>query len=481
MRKMQQSIDAQPHRRTALGWAFATLLAPSLALAQQPAAAGVPDAAAGQAAATPDQADATAGQTAATPDQPEAPGGPPAPPQGPPVPRAESAEVESETAPDASVSAVAETEWKPALGFDAATDMDPSAPTGAAEEPAFERTVNFGVGLRAQYVLDPEVEGANFAHAMGTSIRPYISGEAFPAVKFEANLDSAFAYVPAAGDLAVDPDGGAVSDANGDGALDLVPVATVRLLDAVIKLEPHDLANFWFGRFLPPTDRANLSGPYYQNAWNYPVQSNLYPAIYAGRHDGAAYWGQVMGGRFKWQLGMFDITGGDNPLFAGRLVVNLLDPEPGYYNSSTYYGTKDVLAIGVVGQYQEGGDTVAGTGLDGAAMSADILFEKELSGAGTLSVEAAYYDFEDTDQGMSVWGLLGYLLPGRLGPGALQGVARLQTMMPESGDDHLTLDLAANYILDGHNARFTLNYQRFLRHDDIPSDQTVTLGGQLQL
>ena len=29
-------------------------------------------------------------------------------------------------------------------------------------------------------------------------------------------------------------------------------------------------------------------------------------------------------------------------------MVDVLDPEPGYYNSSTYYGTKDVLAFGAV-------------------------------------------------------------------------------------------------------------------------------------
>lgn len=349
------------------------------------------------------------------------------------------------------------------------------------QDPAFKPSVNFGVGLRAQYSLDPKVTGANFAQAVGTNIRPYISGEAFTAVKFEANLDSTFAPAASAGDLAVDPASGNVTDANGDGTVASSQIATVRLLDAVIKIEPHELANFWFGRFLPPTDRANLSGPYYQNAWNYPVQSNLYPAIYAGRHDGMAYWGQVGGGKFKWQLGVFDLTGGDNPLAAGRVVVNLLDPEPGYYNSSTYYGSQDVLAIGAVAQYQKAGDTAAGLGLDGSALSADLLFEKELSGSGTFTAEASYYNFKGTDQGSSVWGLLAYLLPGKQGPGTLQGVARLQTMMPEAGEKRLTLDAAVNYILIGHNARFTLNYQHMMAHDEMPSDQVITFGGQLQL
>ncbi len=35
-----------------------------------------------------------------------------------------------------------------------------------------------------------------------------------------------------------------------------------------------------------------------------------------------------------------------NPEFVMRLVANLLDPEPGYYNASTYYGEKNIAAIG---------------------------------------------------------------------------------------------------------------------------------------
>ena len=38
-----------------------------------------------------------------------------------------------------------------------------------------------------------------------------------------------------------------------------------------------------------------------------------------------------------------------NPLFAGRVVYNFWDPEPdpAYYEASTYYGKVDVLSIGV--------------------------------------------------------------------------------------------------------------------------------------
>lgn len=319
--------------------------------------------------------------------------------------------------------------------------------------------INIGTGLRVGYTVSADP----IDHSIGTNIRPYINGQVSKHIKFEGNLDSDIAVIT--------HDGGATET-----------VATLRVLDAVIKLELDDLVNFWVGRFLPPSDRANLSGPYFQNSWNYPVQANLFPAIYAGRHDGLAYWGQIKGGLFKWQVGMFDATGSDhNPLLAGRLVLNLLDPEGGYYNSSTYYGAKDILAIGGTIHYQK--DGVPGTGIDGAALEAEVLFEKPINdgASGTFTAEGTYYNFNDVDQGQSVVGNLSYLLPGKQGPGALQPQARLQVMIPQTGDSYATLDGAINYIVDGHNCRFTLNYQHIAPHDGIDADNLITLGGQIQM
>lgn len=60
----------------------------------------------------------------------------------------------------------------------------------------------------------------------------------------------------------------------------------VRVLDAFARFEFAALFNLWFGRFLPPADRVTLDGPYYLNAYEFPFVSN-YPAIFAGRNDGA--------------------------------------------------------------------------------------------------------------------------------------------------------------------------------------------------
>ena len=57
---------------------------------------------------------------------------------------------------------------------------------------------------------------------------------------------------------------------------------------------------------------------------------------------------------FKYYAGAFDLHGApDSPLYSGRINLGLLNPEPGYYHSSTYYGGKDILAIGVARPVQE--------------------------------------------------------------------------------------------------------------------------------
>ncbi|MBI1182196.1 MAG: hypothetical protein GC201_16765, partial [Alphaproteobacteria bacterium] len=181
------------------------------------------------------------------------------------------------------------------------------------------RWISIGAGVRTSFSA---VEGAAPDGSWSDkfdldSARLYLNGQVFKFVKLEFNTEI---------------------DSSDD----------VHILDAIVKLEFNDYINIWMGRFLPPSDRANLSGPYYANIWGFPFVQG-YPAIFAGRDNGVAIWGQTGGGKFKWQFGVFEgCSSGknacsqsgatfpskaydtDTPLFAGRLVYNFLDPEPGY-------------------------------------------------------------------------------------------------------------------------------------------------------
>lgn len=278
----------------------------------------------------------------------------------------------------------------------------------------------------------------------------------------------------------------------------------IRVIDAVVKFGFSDYFNIWFGRFLPPTDRSNLSGPFYLNSWDFPLVQ-MYPAIPggAGRDDGAAIWGMIGGGRFKYQVGAFEGFGRtaappagapnqkDNLLYAGRLVLNLWDPEAGYYNSSTYYGAMNVLALGLVGMTQKKMVGTAAAPGDFTGWSADFLAERNLGAAGVPTLEAAYYHYDNdglAPEGKGYLALVSYLLPMKVGAGKLQGqlqpLVRFQKFKNEgpATGDHDRIDAQLSYIINGHNARITADY--FKEKDKsigLPSFNGFKLGLQFQL
>lgn len=265
------------------------------------------------------------------------------------------------------------------------------------------------------------------------------------------------------------------------------------VLDAIAKGTHGEGAHFWIGRMLPPSDRANLSGPYFQNAWGFPGVAWQFPNIYAGRDNGVAYWGQYDGGKFKWQLGAFEGRQGTfNPngklLYAGRLTLNLWDPEPGYYNSSTYYGAKDILAIGLVGQSQaDGGGTATSTG-NFDAFSIDVLMEKNVGDdGGVVSIEGAYYSYTGGmayTNGTGFWVLGSFLVAKDIDLGSMsfqmQPHVRYQAF---DGDpvwtDTEVAEFGVAMISDGHNSRMTMTYGK--KWDEgQPYDDSFTIGAQTQ-
>jgi hypothetical protein len=265
---------------------------------------------------------------------------------------------------------------------------------------------------------------------------------------------------------------------------------TIHLLDADVRFEFNDYVNVWAGRFRPPSDRTNLSGPFFINAWDLPFVSK-YPSIFLGRDDGAAYWGQYGGGLLKWQLGVFDGSGridagddfpsgaatspntGGDPLFAMRVVANLLDPEPGYYNFSTYYGEKNILAIGFALQAQEDAFTDAAHHVGSfTGWNFDFLLENKMTEWGSGTLEAAYYNYDvgggvaSPLAGQAGFVYAGWLLPREIGCcgvcGRFRPFVRYQrydyndqaaaASAKEFGEGW---DFGVDYVIKGHNARFT--------------------------
>jgi hypothetical protein len=272
--------------------------------------------------------------------------------------------------------------------------------------------------------------------------------------------------------------------------------STASILDLIGKFEVADAFNVWFGRMLVPSDRSNFSGPWFMSAWNYPGFYNQTPGAGPigprqgafGRNDGATVWGQFGGGLLKYYAGVFDLSEPTkSPLYTSRINLSLINPEPGYYHSSTYYGGKDILALGVSAQYQKNGSVgmapVGGVAPldDYTGLSVDLLFEKN-TGAGTLDLEGAFYVFNGDNEVIEnhFYALASYLIPGEIGIGRLQPLVRYQQASPKAdGPSWKIMDAQIGYAIKEYAARLALGYQRTDLGGDSVSNSFI-LGIQLQ-
>jgi hypothetical protein len=253
---------------------------------------------------------------------------------------------------------------------------------------------------------------------------------------------------------------------------------SLAFLDVIAKLDLWDEFHIWAGRMLVPSDRSNFSGFWFMAPWYYP--GGFYNAVTTptggttfagnsffgapvgprqgpdGRNDGTTVWGQFGGGLFKYYVGAYDtFSATNNPLISGRLNLALISPEPGYFHSSTYYGAKDILAIGASAQYQKS----KGGATDYSELSADVLFEKNLNGSGVIDLEASFYKYFASGIEFSYYALASYLSPSKVGPGYLQPLVRVQQAKPLDMDAWTIVEAQLGYIIADDAARLALGYQ----------------------
>ena len=318
--------------------------------------------------------------------------------------------------------------------------------------PAFALLVGFlqlAAPLRAQTTLGPVTVGAglqtSFAHTspktggstdqfLLNSARIYVNGPVTNDIKFMFNTEY-------------------------DGSNNKIGV-----LDAVGRIEPSPQFNIWAGRFLPPSDRANLYGPYYAHHWNVYTDGvqDGYPFVFQGRDNGVVYWGDFAK-KVKVSVGAFDgasATGKPKVLGAARIQIDFWDPEGGYYLNGTYYGDKNLLAIAGATQVQSGH----------TASTADFLLERKLPGGGAVSIESEYSNYNrlggyDANYAKSqgAYALGSYLFPQVVGPGKFEILgkyAKAEFTHGKSPSYHQkTTEINFNYVIKQFNARVMSFYK----------------------
>ena len=351
--------------------------------------------------------------------------------------------------------------------------LSDQAMAGAKLEVDETKWISLGIGVRSSFTTVEDAAGNGTSRSKDFNLdnaRIYINGQIHKYIKFEFNTECFFC--------------------------DNAALRNFDVLDAVGKFEISPMFNIWAGRLLVPSDRAEMSGPFYANTYEFN-KTPFYPSDFSttfgtngagvyGRDDGVNIWGSGPQGKLQYVFGVFNglessSTSGanqsDNLLFGVRIAYNFLTPEknPGYYTSSTYYGNGgDIFTLAFAGQHQEdGAGTILNPG-DFSGMSVDMLFEKVLGNKGVATIEAEYKVFDSdyniaafTDGGTcfcmfdgDAWTATAlYLFPQKTGVGQFQPYVRYTDTSPDNSSDRDELEIGVNYIISGHNARIAVFYQ----------------------
>ncbi len=266
---------------------------------------------------------------------------------------------------------------------------------------------------------------------------------------------------------------------------------TMEILDGVAEFHGSPKLNVWIGRFLPPSDRANLYGPFYSNEWDVFTDGiqDGYPFVFQGRDNGAAYWGDFKAGpaKIKASAGAFDGTSADKNsslIWASRVQIDLWDPENGYYLNGTYYGDKNLLAIAGANQVQSGK----------TATTADFLMERKVPGGGAFTVESEYSRYNglggydaNYPKSEGAYGLVSFLIPKQVGSGKFELLGKYAIAEytgrydgPSSYRQNTT-EVNFNYIIKQFDARIMSFYRNASYNAVTASNWQAGIGLQVQL
>ncbi len=189
----------------------------------------------------------------------------------------------------------------------------------------------------------------------------------------------------------------------------------------------------------------------------------------------------------KFYLGFYDgieETDKDTHRYTARAQINFFDPEPGYYNLSTYLGKKKTVGIGASFDYQEDIDEdTAGDFHDYNWFEVDAFMDYPV-GPGTLTAEASYQTLDLDGSGVllnnsveakqtsgdGVYAQIGYFLP----EWNIQPWYGFDYWASDDSDDigsFTSHRIGITYFFKGHNANVKIGFERFEAEESVPGEE----------
>ncbi len=294
----------------------------------------------------------------------------------------------------------------------------------------------------------------------------------------------------------------------------------VVLQDAYMNYKFADELNITFGMILLPFMHHNrqsavslLGVNYNTTAINIPESTNFW------RDFGVEFRGLLANKMIDYRIGVFDGieresngAGTDDdinpqglPRVTGRVQVNLMDAEEGFFYSGNYLGKKKIVSFGGGVDYMKAARyyTAENEVKDYMAWTVDVTVDYPINPNMVLAFQAAYVAMENRPGTLSITGAPALNMPeNETGYFAQAGLLINSTWQPvlkyaswvyeeATGTDDVTLQyltLGLNYFINGHNANIKVEYQMPIGEvapdvnlDELPNQKVFTLQAQIYI
>ncbi len=174
--------------------------------------------------------------------------------------------------------------------------------------------------------------------------------------------------------------------------------------------------------------------------------------------------------------------GNPDVIGAARVQLDFWDAEDGYYLNGTYYGDKNLLAIGGSTQVQSGN----------TANTFDFLLEKKLGNGGAFSIEAEYADYNGLGgyfawrqkESGCLWTRKLPVIGKPVGVGKFEILgkfAKVESLGQTLSVTQKTTEVNLNYIIKQFNARIATFYKDVRFNKTNPNTWQVGVGLQIQM
>jgi len=281
---------------------------------------------------------------------------------------------------------------------------------------------------------------------------------------------------------------------------------TMIMQDAYINYKFADEFNVTFGMILLPFTHHNRESAVSLLGVNYNTYFiNIPQNVGAWRDYGVEFRGLLANKMIDYRIGVFDgieresnnagttddINPSGLPRVTGRIQINLMDAEEGFFYSGNYLGKKRIVSFGGGVDYMK--EATQGTTAveDYLAWTVDAVVDYPINPNMVIAFQAAYTQYSwypgtptgqypgtptGQEDAYSYFAQAGLLLNSQFQP-----VLRYESVVAENdaGDSITTyLYVGFNYFINGHNANVKIEYRHPMGENEATDVKQADLSGE---